>query len=393
MSMESNASEVATAGAPAAAGAESLPTETTEAPAATRASARKSKRVVYVDILRLIASTQMLNGHTLDAVVLSSVMQGPIFERYNFGRGLVSVAFLVVSGIAFHLSTTSRFERHKSRPEEIRRRFRTGAIVVAWGFALNLPWGLRITDPAAREAAWRTFTEVSVLHCIGTAILILEAFTVLARRPAHVFIPAGILAVTAFTFAPMADGLLAEGESHWLLNWVSRSGGSMFPLVPWAGYVMVGLLIGGFALPDGGHTPLPKSIGRLAILGAIAFGAMHLYGIAPDWINAPHLAGSGTSPVHAMKKLVWVVGLIMALAILSSRLEKLPKALSVLASHTLFIYVFHLFILFKPIPGIAYRFDHSLTLVQGFGVVAVVMASTFAATLWWHRYRTRKARA
>ena len=67
-------------------------------------------RVLFVDVVRLCALLQMINGHTLDAVLALSERVGPGFERYRFARGLVSVAFLVVAGIAFFLTTLARFE-------------------------------------------------------------------------------------------------------------------------------------------------------------------------------------------------------------------------------------------------------------------------------------------
>ena len=57
------------------------------------------QRVLFVDVLRLLALLQMIDGHTLDAVLSESVRTGEGFETYRFVRGLVSVAFLVVAGI------------------------------------------------------------------------------------------------------------------------------------------------------------------------------------------------------------------------------------------------------------------------------------------------------
>ena len=65
----------------------------------------RAPRVWFVDVVRLLASLQMVNGHTLDAVMLPALKQGSFFDTYNWGRGLVSVGFLMVAGIAFHVST------------------------------------------------------------------------------------------------------------------------------------------------------------------------------------------------------------------------------------------------------------------------------------------------
>ena len=67
-----------------------------------------SMRVHLVDLLRLIATLQMVNGHTLDAVVDPQHLTGHAFDVYNFFRGLVSVSFMLASGVAFHLTTIAR---------------------------------------------------------------------------------------------------------------------------------------------------------------------------------------------------------------------------------------------------------------------------------------------
>ena len=93
--------------------------------------ASRPPRVWFVDVVRLLASLQMVNGHTLDAVMLPALKQGPFFDTYNWGRGLVSVGFLMVAGIAFHVSTLARFERHRANPVAIRARFRRALVVIA----------------------------------------------------------------------------------------------------------------------------------------------------------------------------------------------------------------------------------------------------------------------
>ena len=128
-------------------------------------------RVWFVDIVRLLASLQMVNGHTIDAVLLPAIEQGPIFDTYNWGRGLVSVCFLMVAGIAFHLSSLARYEQHRRNPAAIRRRFRRAFVVIAGGYFLGFPWAATSLDPAQAELAWIYFFSVGILHSIGAALI------------------------------------------------------------------------------------------------------------------------------------------------------------------------------------------------------------------------------
>ena len=109
-------------------------------------------RVWFVDIVRLLASLQMVNGHTIDAVILPALKAGAFFDSYNWWRGLVSVGFLMVSGMAFHVSTLARFERHRTNPAAVGARFRRALVVIAAGYFLGFPWGALSPDPAQASA-------------------------------------------------------------------------------------------------------------------------------------------------------------------------------------------------------------------------------------------------
>ena len=125
----------------------------------------------------------MVNGHTIDAVLLPSIEQGPIFDIYNWGRGLVSVCFLMVAGMAFHLSSLARYEQHRRNPAAIQRRFRRALVVIAGGYFLGFPWAATSPDPAQAELAWTYFFSVGILHSIGAALIMLELL-VLASKSA-----------------------------------------------------------------------------------------------------------------------------------------------------------------------------------------------------------------
>jgi len=42
----------------------------------------KAPRLTFVDLLRLVAALQMINGHTLDALIRPEYAQGDFYLRY-----------------------------------------------------------------------------------------------------------------------------------------------------------------------------------------------------------------------------------------------------------------------------------------------------------------------
>lgn len=348
-------------------------------------------RVWFVDIVRLLASLQMVNGHTIDAVVLPALKAGPFFDSYNWWRGLVSVGFLMVSGIAFHVSTLARFERHRTNPGAVGARFRRALVVVAAGYFLGFPWGALSPDPAQASLAWTYFFSVGILHSIGAALLVLETLTLVARSARQVVVAAGLLAVFAFTLAPLADATLDRGQAHLLLNWLSHRGGSPFPLLPWTGHVFAGVVIGAIALPRGGHTPHRVVWSRLGILAVGTWMAGQVLQAVP-WTMVTTATHPSARPAFVVGNLAAVLFVTLVLSVLFAPVRTLPRVLRVIAAETLAIYIFHLVVLFGFEVRLARRIGPTLELPQALAFAAFMIALTSTFALAWHELKAWRSR-
>lgn len=348
-------------------------------------------RVWFVDIVRLLASLQMVNGHTIDAVILPALKAGPFFDSYNWWRGLVSVGFLMVSGIAFHVSTLARFERHRTNPGAVGARFRRALVVVAAGYFLGFPWGALSPDPAQASLAWTYFFSVGILHSIGAALLVLETLTLVARSARQVVVAAGLLAVFAFTLAPLADATLDRGQAHLLLNWLSHRGGSPFPLLPWTGHVFAGVVIGAIALPRGGHTPHRVVWSRLGILAVGTWMAGQVLQAVP-WTMVTTATHPSARPAFVVGNLAAVLFVTLVLSVLFAPVRTLPRVLRVIAAETLAIYIFHLVVLFGFEVRLARRIGPTLELPQALAFAAFMIALTSTFALAWHELKAWRSR-
>ncbi len=348
-------------------------------------------RVWFVDIVRLLASLQMVNGHTIDAVILPALKAGPFFDSYNWWRGLVSVGFLMVSGIAFHVSTLARFERHRTNPGAVGARFRRALVVIAAGYFLGFPWGALSPDPAQASLAWTYFFSVGILHSIGAALLVLETLTLVARSARQVVVAAGLLAVFAFTLAPLADATLDRGQAHLLLNWLSHQGGSPFPLLPWTGHVFAGVVIGATALPRGGHTPHRVVWSRLGVL-AVGIWMTSQVLQAVSWTMVTTATHPSARPAFVVGNLAAVLFVTLVLSVLFAPVRTLPRVLRVIAAETLAIYIFHLVVLFGFEVRLARRIGPTLELLQALAFAAFMIALTSTLALAWHELKAWRSR-
>ncbi len=367
-------------------------TESATLPAPTRAAdagghAPKSPRVVFVDLLRLLAALQMVNGHTLAAVLDPALQRGPFFDRYNAMRGMVSVAFLLASGMAYHLSTLHRFEAHRGEPSRSRRRMRIALIVIAIGYLLGFPWGAWNADPDVRAQSWYYFLRVGILQCIGFGLLSLELMTVLARRRWMVVTACGLLALLSIGVAPWCDELIPDHRPHALWNWLSTRGGSIFPLVPFLGFMFAGVAVGAYVLPDAGRTPLWVRVRRLAVVTLVATATWAIAVGSTVSLHDPAIHHPSTAPALSLRNVALVMALLLVLAAVSYRITRLPRLLAILASETLFIFTFHIVVLFFPLIRISRHLGNGLTLLEALGASAGMVVLTGASTLTWHRIR------
>ena len=329
----------------------------------------------------------MIHGHTLDALLLPALESTPGFTRYNWYRGLVSVSFLLVAGVAYYLATLRRFDVHKADPSASRRRFRRGLDLILIGYALKLPWAS--LSFALTEARWAYFTTCGVLECIGITLIVLEIMTVFARRPGQVVGGAMALAVGLVVAAPFLDGLTPQGPLRPLLNFVSHQGGSPFPVAPWAAYMLGGVGMGAFVLPRGAETPLAGRILRLGALFAVSYVGWRVF----KQVDFPFVTADTTyssKPVALFDRMRGITLLLAGLAVVCHPVRRLPPILAVISGETLAVYVIHLVLLFHPPLAIASRLGKG-TFELGPALVAslCMVVSTIALTRLWHEQKRR----
>jgi uncharacterized membrane protein len=301
-------------------------------------------RRVFIDVLRLLAAVQMIQGHSIDAVLGAQARRGGGFAAWSFARGLTSVTFLVTAGLAFVLAEA------RGDPAGRRRRRRRALLLLAVGYAMHAPLGVLVGVPLAE--ALRQALVVDVLQCIGVSLLALELLSLRVRGVrARVLLGLG-LAAGCVLAAPLTRGVSFAGPARLLGNYVTTEDGSLFPLVPWAGYVMAGFALGTLALR--------RARGGAWVLGAAALACGGLALVSSQLEPALPAA---VRPSYCLLKLACVLALASGLMAVCAGLARLPSLLTRLAGQTLFLYVSHVVILYADGVGLAHRLGR----VHGWG--------------------------
>lgn len=350
---------------------------------------RPAPRAHFVDLLRLLMSAQMIQGHVIDALLEGEARAGAGFTAWTWVRGLTAVGFLVAAGMSFHLSSLARWDAYRASPAARWRRVRRALMLIAIGYVLRAPAGVLSGDAEAARVAIEEAQIVDVLQCIGVTMLLLEAIAALARRAWHVVIASAALAALAIGLAPLTAALdcTESGALRFACNYVSRTGGSLFPLLPWSGFILAGVAAGAVALPDGARTPGARTALRLGLVAcALVLASLGVDAVLPR--PADPLAYSA-SPGFSLLRVGAVLAIAALLAAASARLASLPRALRTLASETLFLYVSHLLVLYVAGVGLARTIGPTLPLAPAVAIALAMIALCALGALGWSRAKSR----
>ena len=209
---------------------------------------------------------------------------------------------------------------------------------------------------------------------LGLSLFALQLLVALCSRARHVeaiaaVIGCALLGAAALPPLPAPSGWLAPFTSY-----LTAAGGSIFPVLPWAGYMFVGVAVAGWLR------------GR-----ALAGVALRLLGLAAACLALAAISAQlGQPRLHEVTQrtgAVLVVALLLALA--TARLRGLPRPLQVLSADTLFIYVFHILLVYGAGLGLAQVVGPVLALGPALQVTLLVLVVSAGLSLFRARLRAR----
>ncbi len=350
-------------------------------------------RVIFIDLARALAVVLMLYGHTVDALLAPAYRSGPLFDVWQFQRGLTSCLFLLLSGFAFSIATTRHWASHLAPSPALLKRIRRFALFIFLGYAIRFPVPSLFGLERATDAEWRQLIGVDVLQLIGVTFLAMQALVLISRSRRLFSVLAVALAVTLALLAPWAWTMdWSNRTSDWLAAYLSPNSGSLFPLVPWSAFVLAGAALGQIYARWGAAHHVRYTNRALLIPGVVLI-------IAALWLTEHQVALFGTTPhsyvpgnvlLRAGSSLI-IVGLI---AHASRGIGQLPHVFGAVAQESLLIYVLHLGIVYGSVwaPGLLNIYGVTLTPWQLLPIViGLIGTMTMAAYSWnWlkHTHRT-----
>jgi hypothetical protein len=173
--------------------------------------------------------------------------------------------------------------------------------------------------------------------------------------------------------APIAQRL-EPGAWLPLLGYLTPRGGSLFPLLPWGGHMLLGAALARVLL-GGGRRAAPWLAAALLI-------------------GVSHALPAATAPIpDHLSRLGFVLVALALLAALEPAARVLPAQAWELSGETLFIYVFHVLLAYGSGAGLAALVGQRLAALPSVLLAAAVIALSFAGALGYRRLLAGLARS
>jgi hypothetical protein len=317
----------------------------------------------------------MVQGHTIDAVLVSSGRGGQVLAAWSWLRGLTSVAFLLTAGLSFHLATLRDLAAHQRNRTAVLHRLRRAGTLLCVGYALHLPLAALLGPASEAAGAVQLFVAVDVLQCIGACLVLLECLAVLLPSRRAVEWAAGILGAGVLLISPRLVLLDPHGAFLPLLNYLTPRAGSLFPLFPWAAHVFIGVWLWGAVLD--GQPRAPRWLIAAGLAHACAYGA----GLCGVPLLHMHLARLG-----------WVLIAGAACCAVEPVARRLPAFVWRISGETLFIYGFHVLMVYGQGFGLAARVGRTLAPFSAMLAALAMIALSFGLALVYAGMRGALAR-
>ena len=344
-----------------------------------------SGRIRAFDWLRGVAVLVMIQTHSL-VLLQPALRQGDLFKTLQWIDGLVAPSFIFAAGFAMALTQVRAALSDRAAPpsssvaaasaalDARRRRFRRTlrriGEVLFMATLTNWAW-----FPIFREPHW--LIRIDILHCIGLSLLIaLPILALLAPHPRLLRWAALGLAAIAFGIAPLFE----QVAKPWG-NFVSFRSGSLFPLLPWSGYVYLGAAVGAACATGGARAAARWLFGLTALGVALWIATPQISALYPPhefWVTDP--------TNHARR---WTQVCLIALALLAverirgSWSSSLPvRFVEVFGTSSLAGYFIHEMLLYFHIAGFSFEvvWGERCSWPRYCAVLLLLIACTFVLT-------------
>jgi hypothetical protein len=329
----------------------------------------------------------MIETHIVNAALFPAIKQEIPYKILVFFNGLVAPTFLFCAGLAFAISFRRKWEDFTGGTSTAGKYILRLLFILITAYSLHLPFFsltkmLALTDPQA----WVSFFQVDILQTISVTLLFLTLLIVITRAQ-RVFIGfALILDLLVIFLAPIIREMDLSGLPIWFRPYLTLQVKSQFPLFPWSGFLITGMLLGSWFVSANEQGKVARYMHRLAMCAAGSIALALLVENLPLAIY-PHHDFWRASPEFFFIRAGMVVLLMYSLWWLEQRKQE-PRAslLAPFGQESLLVYVVHLLIVYGYTFEFSFvrLFGPTLNYAECFGLFAGLSLAMYVMAYAWH---------
>lgn len=339
-----------------------------------------SQRLQALDLFKFFILVFMIQGHLFRAYLLEGIRQTTWFRYHEIIHGAAAPAFLFAAGFAAFLSFHRKQEQYTALNKVFWRRVGRILFIVWCSVWLRLPYfSLRKSIDYYQKKGWSTLFQSDILMCIAVSLLLFVALAVVLKKSWAV---AGASLAVGLIFFLLPQVVHDLRLASWLDPFLDCRL-SPFPLFPWAGYLFLGVVCAYlyiYVFKDTRRYFLAMALTGLLILPWYFW--YHTEGFhRTEWTLQGNMNKTGF--VFLLFCLAYGVCALWK----GRRLQVLKRA----GQETLFVYILHLFVLYRNtfFGGIYVHFKGALGVGEALAVLTGVLLAVFLPALLYSRIKEK----
>lgn len=324
---------------------------------------KKKQRIVFLDMMRFIALFQMIQGHTIYALLDRGILHGDStgIQIWTFFRGYTAPFFMVIAGAVFTFLLIQEKPLEGANPR-IKKGMLRIVTLFFWGYMLRFPIHIISRWPLSQRTIENALA-FDVLQLIGFGLLTVTLIFMFVgvRRTWLMLLYIALFLIVSFA-SPYLETInfhsnLPQFFSFWFNDYPTAIGkSSPFPIFPWVAYLLFGGFFGAWLSFQSKKHNFQKNIDFKLLIIALLMYSLARFGEWWDvfqhgenlyWgkvVNEIPIWGQSESVIFDRIAFVLFIGSICAF--IARFIKKLPKLMAQMSRNTLWLYVGHLILLY-----------------------------------------------
>lgn len=325
----------------------------------------KKHRIIFIDLMRAFAVLQMVQGHTIDALLAPEYRsyEYTAYSVWHFMRGMTAPIFMFTSGVVFTYLFRLVDEPFEKNPR-VKKGVKRFLLLLMIGYLLRFPTVNVFNFKYITQEQWDIFFTVDVLHLIGFGLLFLMFAAFISEKlklgDTISFLLIALCFIVPAPFFVRIDWLKIFPQP--IANYFYDGNGSLFPLFPWAGYVVLGGILGSYLAKNPMIFRTIKFSMNIILIGIILI-LLSVFVIQLNINQQFNLISNS----YTYDTIIFRVGFVLILtgivSYISQSINSIPRIIILIGRNTLLIYVVHLMIIYGSAinPGLAKMLANSVS--------------------------------